>query len=143
MQLRAVGRRYRDAVRTARLIRVGEQLTRFLRAAVRSSPVLRARSPSRVRASAIVASCCAARRGRRSKQADKELKELVAATGTTLMDLHGIGPSGAARLLVEVGDITRFPTRAHFASWNGTAPIDAAGAENLSGQVKRLNDQSW
>jgi transposase len=54
----------------------------------------------------------------RSKQADKELKELVAATGTTLMDLHGIGPSGAARLLVEVGDVSRFANRAHFASWN-------------------------
>src|SRR5919112_479628 len=38
---------------------------------------------------------------RRSKEADKELKQLVAATGTGLMDLHGIGPSGAARLLVE------------------------------------------
>ncbi len=46
---------------------------------------------------------------RRSKEADKELKELVASTGTRLMDLHGIGPSGAARLLVEVADITRFP----------------------------------
>ncbi len=40
----------------------------------------------------------------RKKAADKELRELVAATGTRLMDLHGIGPSGAARLLVEVGD---------------------------------------
>jgi transposase len=59
---------------------------------------------------------------RRSKDADKELKELVASTGTTLMDLHGIGPSGAARLLVEVGDITRFPNRAHFASWNSRRP---------------------
>ena len=45
----------------------------------------------------------------RKKAADKELRELVAATGTGLLDLHGIGPSGAARLLVEVGDITRFP----------------------------------
>ena len=58
----------------------------------------------------------------RKKAANKELTELVAATGTTLLDLHGIGPSGAARLLVEVGDITRFPDRDHFASWNGTAP---------------------
>lgn len=57
---------------------------------------------------------------RRSKDADKELKELVASTGTTLMDLHGIGPSGAARLLVEVGDITRFPTGT--TSPPGTAP---------------------
>ena len=58
----------------------------------------------------------------RKKAADKELTELLAATGTTLTDLPGIGPSGAARLLVEVGDITRFPDRDHFASWNGTAP---------------------
>lgn len=67
----------------------------------------------------------------RSKEADKELKELVAATGKTLMDLHGIAPSGAARLLVEAGNIRRFPDRAHFASWNGTAPIDASSGEQV------------
>jgi transposase len=61
---------------------------------------------------------------RRKKAVDKELRELVAATGTALMDLHGIGPADAARLLVEVA-FTRFPDRGHFASWNGTAPIDA------------------
>ena len=58
----------------------------------------------------------------RKKEANKELTALLAATGTTLTDLHGIGPSGAARLLVEVGEVTRFPTKAHFASWDGTAP---------------------
>jgi transposase len=58
----------------------------------------------------------------RKKDANKELTAVLAATGTTLTDLPGMGPSGAARLLVEVIDITRFPTRAHFASWNGTAP---------------------
>jgi Transposase IS116/IS110/IS902 family len=56
----------------------------------------------------------------RKKAAGKELAELLKATGTTLTDLNGIGPSGAARLLVEVRDVTRFPDRAHFASWNGT-----------------------
>src|SRR2546421_7773154 len=50
----------------------------------------------------------------RKKDANKELTALLRATGTTLTDLHGMGPSGAARLLVEVIDITRFPTRAHF-----------------------------
>jgi transposase len=58
----------------------------------------------------------------RKKGANKELSALLAATGTTLTDLHGIGPSSAARLLAEVGDVTRFPTKAHFASWDGTAP---------------------
>ncbi|NLU81077.1 IS110 family transposase [Micromonospora sp. HNM0581] len=78
---------------------------------------------------------------RRSKEADKELKELVASTGTTLMDLHGIGPSGAARLLVEVGDITRFPNRAHFASWNGTAPIDASFGEQMRHRLSRAGNR--
>ncbi len=77
----------------------------------------------------------------RSKQADKELKELVAATGTTLMDLHGIGPSGAARLLVEVGSITRFPDRGHFASWNGTAPIDASSGDQVRHRLSRAGNR--
>ena len=78
---------------------------------------------------------------RRSKEADKELKELVAATGTTLMDLHGIGPSGAARLLVEVADITRFPSKAHFASWNGTAPIDASSGDQIRHRLSRAGNR--
>jgi transposase len=73
----------------------------------------------------------------RSKAADKELRELVAETGTSLMNLRGIGPSGAARLLVEVGDITRFPDRAHFASWNGTAPIDASSGDHVRHRLSR------
>jgi transposase len=73
----------------------------------------------------------------RTKAADKELKALLAATGTTLTQLHGIGPSGAARLLVEVGDITRFPTRAHFASWTGTAPIDASSGDHVRHRLSR------
>jgi transposase len=59
----------------------------------------------------------------RKKAADKELAAAVRATGTTLMTLDGIGPSGAARLLAGVAGITRFPDRGHFASWNGAAPI--------------------
>jgi transposase len=73
----------------------------------------------------------------RKKAANKELSELVAATGTGLMDLPGIGPSGAARLLVEVGDITRFPNKAHFASWNGTAPIDASSGDQVRHRLSR------
>jgi len=78
---------------------------------------------------------------RRTKQADKEIKQLVAATGTTLMRLHGIGPSGAARLLVEVGDITRFPDRDHFTSWNGTAPIDASSGDRMRHRLSRAGNR--
>src|SRR4051794_30429640 len=57
------------------------------------------------------------------------------------MDLHGIGPSGAARLLVEVGDITRFPNRDHFASWNGTAPIDASSGDQVRHRLSRIGNR--
>lgn len=53
----------------------------------------------------------------------------MTARGSTLQDLHGIGPSGAARLLADVGDIHRFATRDRFASWNGTAPLDASSGD--------------
>ena len=73
----------------------------------------------------------------RRKAADKELKTLLAATGTGLLDLHGIGPSGAARLLVEVGEVTRFPDRNHFASWTGTAPVDASSGDHVRHRLSR------
>ena len=73
----------------------------------------------------------------RKRAANKELVELVKQTGTGLLDLHGIGPSGAARLLVEVGDVTRFPTKGHFASWTGTAPIDASSGDNVRHRLSR------
>jgi transposase len=66
---------------------------------------------------------------KRIKPANKELSALVETTGSTLLELYGIGPSGAARLLGDIGDVARFPTRGHFASWNGTAPIDASSGE--------------
>jgi transposase len=59
---------------------------------------------------------------RKIKALKKELTALVTARGSTLLQLHGIGPSSAARLLADVGDIHRFADRDRFASWNGTAP---------------------
>ena len=44
------------------------------------------------------------------------------------MDIYGIGPAGAARVLADVGDVTRFADRNRFASWTGTAPL-LRGAE--------------
>ena len=77
----------------------------------------------------------------RKKAADKELRELVAATGSSLLSLTGIGPTGAARLLVDVGDITRFPDRGHFASWNGTAPIDASSGDVVRHRLSRAGNR--
>jgi transposase len=77
----------------------------------------------------------------RKKAADKELRELINETGTSLMNLNGIGPSGAARLLIDVGDITRFPTKGHFASWNGTAPLDASSGDHVRHRLSRAGNR--
>ena len=75
------------------------------------------------------------------KAAEKDLTELVTARGSTLMDLHGIGPSGAARLLADVGDIRRFADRDRFASWNGTAPLDASSGEQKRHRLSRAGNR--
>ncbi len=60
------------------------------------------------------------------KKAKAELKAAVVARGSTLTEIHGVGPVVAARALADVGDVTRFADRNRFASWTGTAPIDAS-----------------
>ncbi len=74
---------------------------------------------------------------KRIKTADTELRELITATGSTLLELYGIGPSSAARLLGDIGDIGRFADRGRFASWNGTAPLDASSGDQSRHRLSR------
>jgi transposase len=53
----------------------------------------------------------------------------VEASGTTLTEIFGVGPILAARIIGTVGDGARFPTKAHFASYSGTAPVEASSGE--------------
>ena len=78
---------------------------------------------------------------KKTRALDKELTELVTARGSTLMDLHGIGPSGAARLLADAGDIYRFAGRDRFASWNGTAPLDASSGSQTRHRLSRAGNR--
>ena len=57
------------------------------------------------------------------------------------MDIHGIGPAGAARILADVGDVARFPDRNHFASWTGTAPIDASSGQHIRHRLSRAGNR--
>jgi len=58
-------------------------------------------------------------------------KTAVAASGTTVTDITGVGPIVAALLVGHVGDVTRFPDAGHFASYNGTAPIEASSGPKV------------
>jgi transposase len=66
----------------------------------------------------------------------QRLRKAVEASGTSLVDIYGVGPVVAGLLVGYSGDITRFPTRHHYATYNGTAPIDASSGQN---QRHRLN----
>ncbi|GAA0314851.1 IS110 family transposase [Kineococcus aurantiacus] len=79
--------------------------------------------------------------GAKIKAANRQLQQLVTDSGSHLQDLYGIGPGGAARLLGDVGDIARFPTRDHFASWNGTAPIDVSSGDNEHHRLSRSGNR--
>jgi transposase len=61
--------------------------------------------------------------------------------GSTLMELTGIGPTGAARLLADVGDIHRFRDKDRFASWNGTAPLDASSGAQQRHRLSRAGNR--
>src|SRR3954447_16107156 len=75
------------------------------------------------------------------KALTKELAGAVRARGSHLMDLHGIGPAGAARILADVGDVARFPDRNHVASWTGTAPLDASCGEQIRHRLSRAGNR--
>jgi transposase len=53
----------------------------------------------------------------------------VQASSTTLTEIFGIGPILAAKIIGTVGSVARFPTKAHFASYCGTAPVEASSGE--------------
>jgi transposase len=71
----------------------------------------------------------------------KELKALVLAAGSHLMDLPGVGPVVAARTLADVGDVARFADRNRFASWTGTAPIEASSGEIVRHRLSRAGNR--
>jgi transposase len=58
---------------------------------------------------------------RRIKAMDRDIEQAMG-TSSTLPAIYGCGYVTAARILGHVKDITRFPSRAHFASYTGTAP---------------------
>jgi transposase len=75
------------------------------------------------------------------KDLTKELKAILAASGTGLMDLPGVGTIVAARVLADVGDVTRFADRNRFASWTGTAPIEASSGETVRHRLSRAGNR--
>jgi transposase len=78
---------------------------------------------------------------RKLKALKTRITEAVAATGTTLTDIVGVGPITAAAILGEVGNIARFPDNDHFASYTGTAPIEVSSGEVVRHRLSRAGNR--
>jgi transposase len=61
----------------------------------------------------------------------QRISDAVIASGTTVTDIHGVGPIVAALIVGHTGDVHRFATAGHFARYNGTAPIEASSGPRV------------
>ncbi|MCW2501701.1 MAG: putative transposase y4pF/y4sB [Frankiales bacterium] len=75
---------------------------------------------------------------------DAKLKQIADRIGQVLHEhpshvqqIHGIGAVTTAVVLGEVGDVRRFPSKHHFASYTGTAPIDASSGDTIRHRLNR------
>ncbi len=75
-------------------------------------------------------------------ESKKRLEEVVAASGTTTIDIFGVGPVVAATVVGVTGDVARFPTRDRFAAFNGTAPIEVSSGGRKVWRLSRRGNRT-
>ena len=68
-------------------------------------------------------------------------KAAVVQANTSLLGRFGVRPVVAARLLGEVGDVRRFPSKHHFAAHTGTAPLESSSGEVVRHRLSRAADR--
>lgn len=73
----------------------------------------------------------------RINQLEKDIRKPIKATAAYLLELPGVGALTAAKLLGEIGDITRFKSRDAFAMYAGTAPIPASSGNYNTYRLNR------
>ena len=75
------------------------------------------------------------------RDAKKKLTVAVAASGTTVTEVFGVGPVVAAIVIGAVRDVSRFPSRDHFAAYNGTAPIEVSSGPRKIYRLSRRGNR--
>ena len=66
----------------------------------------------------------------------KKLAAAVRASGTSLTEVFGVGPVIAGTIIGDIADVSRVPSRDHFAAYNGTAPVEVSSGNR---KVHRLS----
>ena len=74
-------------------------------------------------------------------ESHKRLADAVAASKTSVVDIVGVGPVGAAIIVGYTGDVGRFPDRHHYASYNGTAPVEVSSGGRVVHRLSRRGNR--
>ena len=83
------------------------------------------------------------RRLDREIKANKTLiRRAVAASGSSVTDLYGVGPIVAAFLIGYTGDPLRFASPDHYAAYNGTAPIEVSSGGKTRHRLSRRGNRT-
>ncbi|RZL74568.1 MAG: IS110 family transposase [Rhodococcus sp. (in: high G+C Gram-positive bacteria)] len=72
---------------------------------------------------------------------EKQMTRALDEQGTGLREVDGIGPVTAARLIGRTGRVSRFPTAAAYANYNGSAPVQIASADTDRHRLSRYGDR--
>jgi transposase len=75
------------------------------------------------------------------KESRKRLDQVVKASGTTTTDVFGVGPVVAALVVGITGNVARFPSRDHFAAFNGSAPIEVSSGGRKTYRLSRRGNR--
>jgi transposase len=70
-----------------------------------------------------------------------DIASAVAVHGTSVTQVHGVGPVLAAKIVGHTSAVERFPTRHHYASYCGTAPIEASSGEQRRHRLSRAGNR--
>jgi transposase len=73
---------------------------------------------------------------------NKQISKKLAESGSTLTSIPGVGPLVAARILGEVGEVSRVRSKAAFAQMAGAAPLPASSGVTKRHRLNRRGNRS-
>ncbi len=81
------------------------------------------------------------RLGAQTKESHRRIRTAVKASGTSLTDVYGVGPTIAAQIIGYAGHVGRFANRDVFASYNGTATIEWSSGGRVVHRLSRRGNR--
>lgn len=77
----------------------------------------------------------------RMKQLETRITTIIEKLAPTLLEMDGVGPLTAAKIVGETADVTRFKSKDAYARHNGTAPLPVWSSNNVRHRLSRTGNR--